>query len=108
MTPQVLHVTYTFHGSRADFERDFAPAAYDIARAHGLRWKIWLFDEAQSRGGGTYLFDDETSLRAFADGPVIAALRSHGSFSDITAQIFSVLDGPTEITRGPVPAAVTR
>jgi len=81
MSPQLLQINYMFNGSRADFEREFGPLAAEIAKVPGLRWKIWLVNEAESRGGGSYLFDDEPSLRAYLDGPVVAALKSHPAFS---------------------------
>jgi hypothetical protein len=102
MTPQVLHITYKFDGTRADFERDFAPIAATIAEVPGMRWKIWLFDEATSRGGGSYLFEDTASLGAYLDGPIVDTLRTHPAFSEVTVQAFSVLEAPTAITRGPV------
>jgi hypothetical protein len=106
MTPHVLHITYRFDGSRADFERDFGPVATAIAEVPGLRWKIWLFDEAESRGGGSYLFDDGASLDAYLDSPIVGALKTHPAFSELSVRAFSVLEAPTAITRGPVPSPV--
>ena len=102
MSPQLLQINYTFKGSRADFEREFGPVAGEIARVPGLRWKIWLINEAESLGGGSYLFDDERSLRAYLNGPVVAALKSHPAFGDLSVQEFAVLEGPTAATRGPI------
>lgn len=102
MSPQMLQINYKFNGSRADFERDFGPLAAEIARTPGLRWKIWLVNEAESRGGGSYLFDDERSLRAYLDGPIVTALKSHPAFSELSVQAFAVLEAPSAVTRGPV------
>ena len=102
MLPQLLQINYKFNGSRTNFEREFGPVAAEIAKVPGLRWKIWLVNEAESSGGGVYLFNDEASLRAYLDGPVIAALKSHPAFSQLSVQTFGVLEGPTAITRGPV------
>jgi hypothetical protein len=102
MSPQLLQINYKFNGSRADFEREFGPMASEIAKVPGLRWKVWLFNEAESRGGGCYLFDDEASLHAYLGGSVVAALKSHPAFSELSAQTFTVLEGPTTVTRGPV------
>jgi hypothetical protein len=102
MSPQLLQINYKFNGSRADFEREFGPVASEIAKVPGLRWKVWLFNEAESRGGGCYLFDDEASLHAYLGGSVVAALKSHPAFSELSVQTFAVLEGPTTVTRGPV------
>jgi hypothetical protein len=102
MSLQLLQINYKFNGSRADFEREFGPVAAEIAKVPGLRWKIWLFDEVEARGGGHYLFDDESSLSAYVDGPVVTALKSHAAFSELAVQTFAVLEGPTAVTRGPV------
>jgi hypothetical protein len=76
--------------------------AAEIAKVPGLRWKMWLVNEAESSGGGCYLFNDEASLRAYLGSPVIAALKSHPAFSQLSVQTFAVLEGPTAVTRGPV------
>ena len=102
MSPQLLQINYKFNGSRADFEREFGPVATEVAKVPGLRWKVWLINEAESSGGGCYLFDDEASLLDYLGGPVIAALKSHPAFSQLSVQTFEVLEGPTAVTRGPV------
>ena len=102
MAPQLLQINYRFNGTRVDFEREFGPLAAGIAKVPGLRWKIWLIDEAASRGGGTYLFADEASLRAYLDGPIVAALKSHPAFSELSVRAFAVMEGPTAVTRGPI------
>jgi hypothetical protein len=102
MSLQLLQINYKFNGSRADFEREFGPMAAEIAKVPGLRWKVWLVNEAESSGGGCYLFEDEASLLSYLSGPVIAALKSHPAFSELSARTFAVLDGLTALTRGPV------
>lgn len=104
MSLQLLRITYTFNGARADLERAVGPVAKEIAKVPGLRWKIWLLNEAESSGGGIYLFDDERSVRAYLDGPIVAALRSHPAFSDVRVQTFDVLEGPSLETGGPIGA----
>jgi hypothetical protein len=102
MSVQLLQINYKFKGGRADFEREFGPVAVEIAKVPGLRWKVRLMNETESSGGGCYLFDDEASLRNDLGGPIVAALRSHPAFSELSVQTFAVLGGPTAVTRGPV------
>jgi hypothetical protein len=102
MSPQLLQINYKFKGNLADLERKFEHVATDIAKVPGLRWKIWLVNEAESSGGGWYLFNDEASLHAYLGGPVIAAMKSNPVFSQVSVQTFAVAEGPTAVTRGPV------
>ncbi len=106
MASRILQITYTFDGTREEFEHDLDPVAAAIAAVPGLRWKIWLFDEATSRGGGTYLFDDEAAVQAFLAGPIVAVLRTRPEFRDVSVQSYSIVERPTAVTRGPVEHAV--
>ena len=72
--------------------------ASEIAQVPGLRWKIWLLDEAESRGGGIYLFDDEESVRAYLEGPIVAALKSYPVLSELSVKSFSVLEEPVDVS----------
>ena len=101
--PHLLQINYRFSVSRAEFESGFDAIASEIAQVPGLRWKIWLLDEAESRGGGIYLFDDEESVRAYLEGPIVAALKS-----ELSVKSFSVLEEPTAVTRGPIEEAFVR
>ena len=102
MSQKILQINYKFSISRIDLEQAFLPAAQPIADTPGLRWKIWLMHEADSEGGGIYLFDDEAAAQAFLSGPIIAGLRASPVVSDISVTLFDVTEAHTAITRGPV------
>jgi hypothetical protein len=102
MAVKLLQINYRFSGSRADFERNFGPIAVELAKVPGLRWKIWLMDEANASGGGIYVFEDEGSLAAYLEGPIVAQLKSHPAFRELSVQSFDVLETPTAVTRGPI------
>ena len=104
--PHILQINYEFTVSRAEFERGFDRITAEIAKVPGLRWKIWLLNEAESRGGGIYLFEDEQSVRAYLDGPIVAALKSSPVLTELNVQTFSVLEGPPAMTRGPIEKSV--
>ena len=106
--PHLLQINYKFLVSRAEFESGFDVIASQIAKVPGLRWKIWLLNEAESRGGGIYLFDDEGSARAYLEGPIVAALKSSPVISDLSVNSFSVLEDPTAVTRGPIEESLAR
>lgn len=100
--PHILQINYKFTVSRAEFESGFDAIAAEIAKVPGLRWKIWLLNEAESRGGGIYLFEDEQSVRAYLDGPIVAALKSYPILTELSVKTFAVLEAPTAVTRGPI------
>ena len=88
-----------------------AEGAKHIATVPGLRWKIYLMNAESGEVGGIYLFDDEASLKAYLDGPIMTQ-RKAGKFGDgvrvistirdVTIKQFDVMDELTKITRGPV------
>ena len=88
--------------SAKDYEQACLPAAQPIADTPGLRWKVWLMNEADHEAGGIYLFDDEASLQAFLAGPIVAAVKSNPAISNISAKTFGVMEALTAVTRGPV------
>jgi hypothetical protein len=102
MTQKILQINFRISMPAKDYEQACLPAAQPIADTPGLRWKVWLMDEANHEAGGIYLFDDEKSVQAFLDGPIVAVVKSNPAISDISAKMFEVMDALTAITRGPV------
>ncbi len=102
MSQTIVQINYSFSIPRADLEQAFLPAAQPIADTPGLRWKIWLMNEADSAAGGIYLFDDEASARAFLDGPIAGSLKTNPVISSVSVKQFGVSEEHTAITRGPV------
>ncbi len=101
MSQKILQVNMKFNIPRAELESAWLGAAEPIADTRGLVWKVWLMNEAEGEAGGIYLFEDEGSLQAYLDGPIVAALKGSPAVSDISAKTFDVLTSHTEITRGP-------
>jgi len=102
MAGRILQINYKFNVSRAEYEQAVSPLAGDFAAVTGLRWKIWLMNEAESEGGGIMLFDDDSSLQAFLAGPLAAGVTSHPALSDMSVKQFDMMEDETAITRGPV------
>jgi hypothetical protein len=102
MSQKVLQVNFTFTSSRADLEAAWVQIAPPIADVPGLRWKVWLMNEAERQAGGLYLFESETAAQSYLDGPIVAALKGDPSISNISAKLFDVLENHSAITRGPV------
>jgi rhodanese-related sulfurtransferase len=103
MAQQILQINFKFGGvSRPELEQGWLPAAQPIADTPGLRWKVWLVNEAEHECGGVYLFDDEESARAFLAGPIVAASKEAPILSHASLKLFDIMEAHTAITRGPV------
>lgn len=102
MSGRILQINFKFNVARADYEQAVSPLASQFAAVAGLRWKVWLMNEAESEAGGIMLFDDEASLNAFLEGPLAAQVTGHPALSDFSVKQFDVMEDETAITRGPV------
>ena len=102
MPGKILQINFKFNVPRADYEQAVTPLADPIAAVSGLRWKVWIMNEAESEAGGIMLFDDEASLKAYMEGPIKAQIVSHPALSDFSVKQFGVIDEFSAITRGPV------
>jgi Putative mono-oxygenase ydhR len=99
MSAKVLQINYRLVGPRAAYEAENVPYAQPIADMPGLRWKVWIVDEARGEAGGIYLFDDDGALQSFLDGPIIAEMKGDPTLS---IKAFDVIARLTAVTRGPV------
>ena len=102
MSASLLQLNIRFSVSAADYEGAVAPLADQFATVPGLRWKIWIINEAEGETGGIYLFDDEESLNALLNSPLAAQVTGHPALSDFSVKQFDVMEGVTATTRGPV------
>ena len=102
MSGKLLQLNLRFSVFAADYEGAVTPLAEEYATVPGLRWKIWIINEAEGEAGGIYLFDDEESLNALLDSPLTAQVTSHPALSDFSVKQFDVMEGVTATTRGPV------
>ncbi len=116
---KILQVNYKFpkpvkEVSKEEMEKLMLMAvetAKHLSTIPGLRWKIYLNNPETGEVGGIYLFENEASLRAYLDGPLMTQ-RKEGKFgdgvrvlfsiSDVTLKQFDVIEELTKITRGPV------
>lgn len=100
--PKLLQITFcnpnkpTAEQKAAAWER-----AHKIASFPGLLWKIWIADEQADPPilGGTYLFADEASAKAYLASPIPDDIRDMPKFS---AQIFGVEEDFSAVTRAPL------
>jgi hypothetical protein len=102
MSGRILQLNFRFSVSGSEYEGAVSPLADQFAALAGLRWKIWMINEAEGEAGGIYLFDDEASVKAYLEGPLAAQVTSHPALSDFSVKQFDVMESLTAITRGPV------
>jgi hypothetical protein len=74
-----------------------APA---FAALPGLRAKIWLANRQTNTYGGIYQWDDAAAMRAYQDGSVFQRLLADPHMTNVAVRDFSVMSGPTTVTRG--------
>ena len=102
MSEKLLQLNFKFSVTGDEYTQAVSPLAEKYAAVPGLRWKVWIINEAESEAGGIYLFDDETSLNALMESPLTKQVTSHPALSDFDVKIFDVMDEVTAITRGPI------
>jgi quinol monooxygenase YgiN len=107
MSARILQINFKLHVAREAYEQLVAPMASDFAAVPGCRWKIWLMNEAAQEAGGIYLFDDEATLQAYLNSPLVAAVTSHPALSDFSVKQFETLEAVTKVTRGPIEKAAS-
>jgi hypothetical protein len=71
-----------------------------FAALPGLRAKIWLANQQDGTYGGIYAWDDVAAMRAYQGGQIFRGLQANPHLIDLTVRDFSVLAGPTKVTRG--------
>ena len=102
MAAQILQINFQFDVPESVYAQAASQLAPMFAEVPGLRWKVWIMNEAESEAGGIYLFEDEASVTALLDGPLAAQVTGHPALSDFSVKQFDVMEGLTAITRGPV------
>jgi len=98
---QALIINFNLDGiTRSDYEgvcNELAPA---FAAVPGLISKHWLADEANNTYGGIYLFQDQAALDGYLASELFAGVGGNPALANATAKPFSILEGPTRVTRG--------
>ena len=105
MAARIVQINFTLTVPTEEYAQIGASLTDTFATLPGLRWKIWLLDEAANRAGGIYLFEDEAAAQAYVDGPIVASLGSAPFLTDLSVAQFGIMDDITAATRGPVALA---
>jgi hypothetical protein len=102
VSKKILQINLRFNSSVAELAEEFVGAATPISSVPGLEWKIFAMDEERGEAAGIYLFTDGSALRAYVEGPIIAAMKTKAAFSEIDMKTFDVAEEATHVTRGPI------
>ena len=107
MSGRIMQLNFKFSVSGSEYEQAVSPLASQFAAVPGLRWKIWMMNEAENEAGGFYMFEDEASVNAFLEGPLAAQVTSHPALSEFSVKQFDVMGNLSQVTRGPVHAGAS-
>jgi len=102
MSAKILQVNFKFSITGEEYTQAVSALANAYAEVPGLRWKIWIINEAEHEAGGIYFLEDEASLKALLEGPLTAQVVSHPALSDFSVKHFDVMEDISAITRGPI------
>ena len=94
-------ITFKLDGiDDAAYQAHAEQSAPAFAALPGLRAKIWLANRQAGTYGGIYTWDDVAAMRAYQGGEIFQGLQANPHMIDVTVRDFSVLAGPTKVTRG--------
>ena len=98
---KLLQIDFEYYGPMGeDMSNALSDLAKSINQEPGLIWKIWTESESEKRGGGIYLFEDESSAKNYLEMHT-ARLKGMG-VSKVRGIIFDVNQPLTAINHGPV------
>ena len=103
---EILIVNFSLDGmGEAEYEQLCAEVAPAFADVPGLASKVWLADRAEGIFGGVYTFVSRDAVDAFLASELFASVGATPGLVNISLRRFGVLESPTLVTRGLVPAA---
>lgn len=98
---KLLQVDFDFEGP---FGEEMSDRLVDLAQSindePGMIWKIWTENSHEKRGGGVYLFEDESTAKAY--------LKMHSErlkamgVTDVRGMLFDINDSLSAINRAPL------
>lgn len=94
----LLTVTYRVPEDVDAFRARAPEVAAKIAGASGLRWKVWGLG-SDGAGVSAYLFETADAADAFANGPIIAALKANPAVQGVILVSAPVDATLSQITR---------
>jgi hypothetical protein len=102
----ILQINFNLNVPAAEYQKMVDSVAHAFRDVPGLTWKIWLLNPAAQEAGGIYLFDNQASLDAYVNGPLVAQLRGLTAIRNFSMKQFEAMPEVTALTRGPIEAAL--
>ncbi|MFQ5897850.1 MAG: YdhR family protein [Candidatus Methylomirabilia bacterium] len=105
-----MHIQIINFNLKGVSERDYGKLCDDLAPAFanlpGLLAKVWLADPGRNTFGGVYMWQDRGAMEEFAKTELFRSVATHPNLANITSTDFTVMEGPTRVTRGLVEVRV--
>ena len=102
-TGMILEVDFTYDFDTAEeFIAEVSPLAEAYAAVEGMRWKIWILNEAEKRAGAVYLFESADARAAYLASDLAATVASHPALSDFRIQEYAIMAAESMVTHAPV------
>jgi hypothetical protein len=100
----ILIVTFELEGlDDATYRLQCEQVAPAFRQVPGLIAKTWLADPATNTYGGIYHFASREAIDGYLASALVRGLKTNPRYVNLTTRIFGTLDGPSQITRGPLP-----
>lgn len=98
---KLLQVDFNFTGPFGQEMADaLAGLAESINNEPGMIWKVWTENEKDQIAGGVYLFEDETTAKAYLE--MHSARLKEMGVAEVRGQIFDVNIPLSTINKAPV------
>lgn len=99
----IVAVNYEYTGDPVEWAKAYTPERAELfVNLPGLKWKIWLDAPEDNRTGGIYLFADQASADAYANGPLMDRHRKNPALKNLQVRKFNTRDEMSRITRAPI------
>jgi heme-degrading monooxygenase HmoA len=103
-----MHVQIINFHLEGESDGEFRATCDEIAPLYGdlpgLISKVWLANRATNTYGGVYTWESRAAMEAFGESELFRAVASNPHLAGITSNDFDVLEDPTRVTHGLVPA----
>lgn len=98
---KLLQVDFDFTGPFGEeMTKQLAGLAESINQEPGFIWKVWTENQQEQLAGGIYLFDDETSAKAYLK--MHSARLTEMGVTGIRGKIFDVNIALSTINKSPI------
>lgn len=86
--------------SEQDYRDHVDPIAPAFAGLSGLVSKTWLANPQTNTYGGVYVWASKEAMDHYRDTDIYKGTLANPHFDNVTVSDFSILEGPTRVTRG--------